>query len=146
MTRTDRTPDAPLPEYLSVVAAFLDGEPVDAAALKQTLATEDARDYLVDVLVLRQCVAAMGPIAFRIDAQRPRRSQALRWAAVATVALIASIGGYLAGERAGLVTEVQGARSSVEAVATFEPSGGAPQPTQVIQLQVGVASDASEGN
>ena len=146
MTNSDPAPDLPVPDHLGIVAAFLDGEPVDGAALKQALATDVGRDYLVDVLALRQCVGTMGPVRVLPGVHRPRERSLWRWTAAAAAALIASIGGYLVGERASFMADVHAARSHVEAVALFEPTPHAPQPTQVIELQVDVSPDVPGGD
>jgi len=145
MTSTDHTPDLPIPPELAVIAAFLDGERVDAVVLKHALSTGEGRDYLADLLALRQAVVAMGPVSYLASPTRSRGRTIRRWAVAAAVALLASVGGYLAGERAGLVADVRGAGSSVEAVASFDAVPLAPQPTHVIQLEPIPAGDASEG-
>jgi hypothetical protein len=142
MTNTETS----VPEPFAAVAAFLDGEQVSSAALKQALSTEEGRDYLVDVLALRQLAAGMGPVSFPAPASERRRSLA-RWAAVAAaIALVASAFGYVAGERAGLSTSVAAAPRTVEAVIDFSEPVRAPEPTQVIRFEPGVNWNASGGN
>lgn len=71
-----------------VIAAFADGERVDPAALKQALSEPAGRDYLVDLLALREAVQVTGPeYATVARVRRPR----LRWLAAA--ALLVVIGG-----------------------------------------------------
>jgi hypothetical protein len=140
-----------LPGHLATVAAFIDGEAVDGVQLNQALATDEGREYLVDLLALRQCVSTMGPLRLLATPRRARppaagRQVAERWAAVAAFAVLASLGGFLVGERAGVAAEVQSPQSAVEVVAAFDPAPRAPQPTRVIQLRAGVNPSASEGN
>ena len=71
-----------------VIAAFADGERVDAAALKQALGEPDGRDYLVDLLALREAVQVSAPAYASVP--QARRSP-LRW--IAAAALLVVIGG-----------------------------------------------------
>src|SRR5690349_5797007 len=133
MTSPEPTSDPELPAELAIVAALLDGEDVDAEALRESLATPAGRDYLVDLLRLRRAVSDMGPARL---ISRPRSwSGAFQRAAVAALVLIlAGVGGYVLGQRTGLVADVHGASSTVETVVA--PSAPrAPRPTQVIRLQ-----------
>lgn len=122
-----------VPADIAVVSALLDGEEVEAVALKKALASEEVRDYFVDALVLRQAVASMGPQAL---VEPVRRRAMNRWAAAA-VLLLCGLGGYALGARAGLVADVRGAQASIEAAADLGPPR-APQPTHVIRLEPGV--------
>jgi hypothetical protein len=140
------TTEISLPEPFAVVDAFLDGEQVDALASKHALATADGRDYLVDVLALRQSAAGMGPTSFPVPASERRRTLAQWAAAAAAVALLAAALGYVVGERAGLSTDVAAAPRTVEAVIDFSETVRAPEPTQVIRLTPGVNWTASRGN
>jgi hypothetical protein len=143
MTNPEYGPEDPVPSDLSTVAAFLDGEPVDGAALKSALETAEGRDYLVDLLVLRQSVVHMAPIAVVRPTPRPERS-IRHWAVAAALLLLASAGSYAIGARAASVAPVEGARSSIEAVIDLPPSA-APKPTEVIRLEPGVNWHSSGG-
>ncbi len=139
MTNNQHTEDTPVPAHLAVVAAFLDGEEVNCEALKDSLAAHEARDYLIDLLILRRSVAHMGPMTIdRATAQRPRPIG--RWLAAAMI-LIATVttglAGYAIGTRGGFVMRVESAPSSVEAVIDGGVSH-APRPTEVIRLQPGI--------
>jgi hypothetical protein len=72
-----------------VIAAFADGECVDADALKQALGESAGRDYLIDVVVLREVVNTNEPGRSAIPRVRPAR---LRWLAAAAV-LFVIVGG-----------------------------------------------------
>jgi hypothetical protein len=81
---------------LEVIAAFIDGERVDAEALKQALADPAGRDYLVDLVALRGVVRSNEPQYVRgAGPQSGRRMNAraslLRWAAAAVV--VVALGG-----------------------------------------------------
>lgn len=76
-------------EPYEVVAAFADGERVNADALKHALADAAGRDYLVDVLALRGIVQASEPT---VVGRRRGRSAPRRWLAAAAV-LVAIVGG-----------------------------------------------------
>ena len=67
-----------------LIAAFVDGERVDPDALKLALCDPAGRDYLVDLVALRQVVQASEPAS--VARARPRSSR-LRWAAAAAAAI-----------------------------------------------------------
>ena len=111
---------------LVVVAAFVDGERVDAQALKAALAQAEARDYLAELLALREVIAQNGTPAGAVI--RPSR----RWIVGAAAAVMLSLGGgYALG--AAWAGDAQGLSDSV-----------APQPTRVIEVTPG-ASYAPQG-
>jgi hypothetical protein len=139
--------------YEDVIAAFLDDERVDATMLQRALALPEGREYLVQVLALRELMNPQGrdgittprrAVGWRAGAPRSWERVVRRWAVAAVVLLLASIGGYVIGQRAGFLAHVQGAGSSAEA-------GGeataplAPKPTHLIRLQPGVNWSASGG-
>jgi hypothetical protein len=130
---TDEHTDEPVPADLAIVAAFLDGEEVDGGALKASLANEDARDYLVDLLLLRRSVAYMGPMTIGRTSGGRRRTTG-RWLVAAAIFMATAIGGYAAGALS--VPDVH-ARSSIE-VSTEATISPPPKPTEVIRLQPGI--------
>ncbi|MEI6246515.1 MAG: hypothetical protein WCQ64_15915 [Acidobacteriota bacterium] len=82
---------------LDTVAAFIDGERVDTDTLKRALATDEGRDYLVELVAMREIVAAP-TVPAATAASAPTASMSWRGLAVAaTVALAVGIGGYAAG-------------------------------------------------
>ena len=110
---------------LVVVAAFVDGERVNAQALKAALAQAEARDYLAELLALREVIAQNGaPV---VAAARPSR----RWIVAAAAAVMLSLGGGYA----------LGAAQASDAAGV---SDSAPQPTRVIEVSPG-ASYAPQG-
>jgi hypothetical protein len=117
-----------------VVAALADGEPVDAAALKVALDDPAVREYLVDLIALRQSVGTMSelpPVQWR--ERRSFRSRA-GWMAAAAAVVISLAGGYVAGQR----TVQAAAAPSVETFVDFSRSTSAPKPTRVVPLRPGV--------
>jgi hypothetical protein len=135
MNNPDQHADVPVPADLAAIAAFLDGEPVDAVALKDALARDAGREYLVDLLRLRDAVPHAWPPV--VVAGPSPRYASLRWWAAAAVVLIASAVGYAAGQRAQVAADNQGAGGSVIAVLEAGPAA-APEPTHVIRLEPGV--------
>jgi hypothetical protein len=152
-----------------VIQAFVDGEPVDPVELEQALADPEGRAHLVDLVVLRKLVRRSHVAAGRrADLQiRPpfagpkgpayvlsRRLRAV--AAAAIVAAVASVGGYLVGERATTssaptvaVTPApprgsETARSGGPDGPPYEPAP--PAPTVVIRFQPGVDWTESGGH
>ena len=75
-----------------VIAAFADGERVDADALKQALGDPAGRDYLVDVLALREVVCLNEPTQ---HAARGARSTRWRWLAAAAALVVIAGGVFL---------------------------------------------------
>jgi hypothetical protein len=107
-------------EGLEIVAAFVDGERIDAQALKSVLAQPEARDYLADLIALREVFGQSGPQA-AVTSARPGR----RWLAAAAAAVVLSLGGgYALGVRLG--PESSPASASADSVA--------PQPTRIIEV------------
>ena len=133
---TDEAARDPLDEqaYL-VVAALADGERVDPDALKLALEQSAVRDYLVDLMALRQTVVA---VAATSDVRwRERQSMWSRrgWLTAAAAVLLSLTAGYFAGQRTG----VQAAPAPiVETVVHLPGATAAPRPTRVISLRPGV--------
>ena len=115
-----------------LVEALLDGERVDGRAIKDALAVAAVRDHFVDLLMLRDAVAGMGPHEWRA-APRSKTRRGMKWAAAAAVVVACVAGGYAVGQR---VTAA--APSNVEAVVTVDAAPVAPAPTKTIALEPGV--------
>jgi hypothetical protein len=121
-------------ERFEVVAAFVDGERVDAQTLKAALAQPDARDYLAELLALRELIGHSGSSSAQAAA-RPSR----RWLIGAAAAVVLSLGsGYALGLGSGLAPSQDGSAVS---------GGVAPQPTRVIEVAPGASyvSSVSQG-
>jgi hypothetical protein len=130
----DKRQDNPLDEdACAVVAALADGEHVDADALKLALADSAVRDYLVDLVALRQAVNRLNEqSALRWRARRSFPSRAA-WLS-AGAAVISLTAGYLVGQRT-----VQAAPAPVvESAVHLQATVAAPRPTRVISLRPGV--------
>jgi hypothetical protein len=118
-----------------VAAALADGERVDPAALKTALDDPAARDYLVDLMTLRQ---AVGAVAAEGDShwRQPRSIWSRRgWWTAAAAILLSLTAGYFAGQRT--VAQVA-STSTVETVVDVGTTRPAPQPTRVVPLRPGV--------
>lgn len=115
-----------------VIAAFVDGERVDPAVLKAALAQPDGRDYLVDMVALREVIAHDGPQPATAGASQPAR----RWLAAAAAAIVLSLaGGYTWGHRS------VSPRDAAAGIGATPPRAGdsapAPAPTRVIEVAPG---------
>ena len=122
---------------LTVLDAWLDGEPVSPDVVEALLATPEGRVYAVDVMALRCALRADVPVAPMVTPQS-------RWkqlAAVAAVAVLTATAGYVAGH--SMARDDAGAAVPV----TAATPGAAPAPTRVIQFEVGVDwSESAGGN
>jgi hypothetical protein len=139
-----------------VIAAFADGERVDADALDGALADAGGRGYLIDVLVLRGLVNGHGVDPVVVGASRADRAEGTRhgavrtaWLSAAAAALmVASLGsGFAAGWRvAGGGTAPDG-QQVVDVPSLVLPSTTleAPAPTRVIRFEPGVDWQESVG-
>ena len=125
-------------DSLEIIAAFIDDERVDAAELARALSVPEGREYLADLLALRELVEHQTPAGARAI-ERPGAS--LRWPwlslAAAVLVVVALTSGYAAGLRQGLLHPSSNGAVQVSAVPVSAPAP-APMPTQVIRLQSGV--------
>lgn len=134
MTKPENEYEDPIGGHVAI-AAFLDGEDVDASALKLALADAEGRDYLVDLLVLRRSVqATFEPRGTVAPVPRTSRRRALAVAA----AVVVSLGsGYAAGRHLEVAETRESEMSPVVVeFGQFAPPP-APAPTRVIQLTPG---------
>ena len=132
-TNVDSTDPRPPDEALLVVDAFVDGEPIDPQALKEALAREDARDYLVELLAIREAGWATAPHRWSVR-DRTRARRGVPWLAAAAGVVLSLTTGYFAGHE---TAEEPPMGSGVEAV--MSPAAPAlPEPTRVISLRPGV--------
>src|SRR5262245_62047286 len=107
-------------DSFEVIAAFVDGERVDPIALKSALSVPEGRDYLVEMIALRE-VVAHDSVAADTAGSRPAR----RWLIGAAAAIVLSLGGGMAlGHRL--------AANPSDATAVSATAVAAPQPTRVI--------------
>jgi hypothetical protein len=154
MTPDDRDTRLPASEPRSAepawadIDALLDGEAVDRAALRTVLADSDARDYLLDALVLRQLARDAGPSHFAAPA-RPRHPavRLMRRLAAVLVLTTGVAGGYFYGARhqpVALNEDVATPAVAEPALAESAPPA-APAPTQIIRFEPGVNWASSEG-
>ena len=116
-----------------IIGAFIDGERVDAAALKAALARPEGRDYLIDLLALRDLAGDVAPFTASAPPARPL-SPLFPWAAAAAL-LVCIGGGFLAGAR---VTRVALAPGAPTAMTAPDARVRAPEPTRVVRLEPGI--------
>ena len=137
------------PKVQDVIAAFADGEPVTAEEVRSSLASEDGREYLIDLLairgLIRPCGAddtarASGPFSdtgIEASVSAPRVPR-LVWAAAAAALVAVST---LAGFSAGRMTQAPAAPGAPTITVLAAPppafSIDVPAPTRVIQLKHG---------
>ena len=81
--------------HCDTIAAFIDGERIDPQLLTEALATSDGRDYLVELVAMRELVAAPAMTAPPATAATPRRHWS--WLAAAAALLVVGIGSYSLG-------------------------------------------------
>jgi hypothetical protein len=140
-------------EQFEVIAKFADGERVDTQALRAALADEAGRDYLIDLVAMREIVAQTqgqearvhdaGGVSSVADDRVSwmsartravgRRGRAMTMAA--TLAMAVGLAGYAIGQQ----------RSQIVSVAVLPPLAAdvivaeeaPPAPTQVIRLGSG---------
>jgi hypothetical protein len=121
---------------LDVISTFLDGERVEPDDLKRALESPEGRDYLVDLLTLREALGGLG--AFAAVPRKPAPVWTLlRGSAAAAILVLALAGGYIAGRRMS-VPPAPGETSQESQVFAITSAPSAPKPTQVIKLEPGV--------
>lgn len=127
---------------LHEIDALLDGEPVDGQALRAALDDQEARDYLVDALLLRRCAREMGPMTFAIPgAPRGGIVRRLRWVAAALIVAVSAGAGYAYGKG----SDVDDASSGyVEVMIDNRQPPPAPEPTRTIRFEPGVNWNAAD--
>ena len=136
-------------DHLDVVAAFADGEHVDAGALKAALAEETGRDYLVDLLALRGLVSD-APASRAAVVAPPPRSAAWRLLPIAALLVAGVSGGFAMGRQTtGAVSSQAAPQVPVVTAQAIPPELRipAPTPTRVIRLETGKSwNERSGGN
>jgi len=121
-----------------VLDAFVDGETVDAAALKQALSEAAGRDYFVDAWLLRGLV--QDEIASDTAPPSARPHAPIRsWLIAAAIAGVCLVGGYMAGARVtGVLVPRPGPSTPPAETVTAPASQSFPVPpaTRVIRLEM----------
>jgi hypothetical protein len=124
---------------LTLLDAWIDGEPVSPDVVEALLATHEGRAYAVDVMALRCALRADLPVAPPV-VESPSRWRTYLAAAAGVV--LTTTAGFLAGQ---FVTRDDGRAADVGTAAATRDA--APAPTRVIQFEVGVDwSESSGGN
>jgi hypothetical protein len=132
-----------------IIDAFVDGERVDAAALKLALSEPAGRDYLVDVWLLRESLQEEMASEASPTAATVRARGARPWLMAAALAACL-IGGYFTGHRMSGTASPSTPSSQppvVAPAASAQTTGSfpAPVPTRVIQLQFGTDTHVTGG-
>jgi hypothetical protein len=142
MTNKDPNADSEtLSQAWHQIDALLDGEPVDREALRTVLAERDARDYLVEALLLRRVTQRMDP-ADIVAPDAPRRAARplLPWIAAGAVVAAGAAGGYLYGQ------QVDASAASIEVNVDTGVPIPAPEPTHAIRFEPGVNWNSAGGD
>jgi hypothetical protein len=124
-----------------VVAALADGEAVEPGALRIALDDAAVRNYLVDLIALRQSVGSMSeltPVQWR---ERQSFLSRIGWVAAAAAIVVSLTAGYFAGQW----TVEAAPAPTVETFVTMGPAAAAPKPTRVVTLRPGVNWTEKEG-
>lgn len=118
---------------LDIIGAFIDGERVDPVALKRALSDEAGRDYLVDLLALREIAGDIAPFA---SSAPPARllGPLSGWTAAAAL-LLCMGGGFMLGER---LNRTPAAPAFTARPLPTDAATRAPRPTTVMRLEPGV--------
>jgi hypothetical protein len=135
-------------DHRDVIAAFADQEPVDAEALSAALADTDAREYLIDILLLRGMVAGEPGTRNLEPRNRAARNRAPRNRVLAAAAFV--VIGLGAGFLASRVMDRNGDSTAPPDAITASPdasanSTSAPTPTHVIRMENGVEWNERSG-
>lgn len=122
---------------LEVIAAFADGERVEPGALKHALASDEGRQYLVDIVALREVTADDTKF---VPGRSAPRGIPYGWGALAAGVLLAVAGAYQAGA-------ARAPSGSAAPIVTPAAPGQVPppQPTVVIKLAPGTTWQDSTG-
>ncbi len=133
-------------DRFELIDAFVDGERVDAAALKRVLADDAGRDYFVDTWLLREGV--LDELVHEPVPQLHDRS-ARRWPMLAIAASLACLMvGGLAGYRMGGMRgdAAPAVVATAPAPSPTNASFPAPPATRAIPVEFTTASGASGGD
>lgn len=118
------------------IDALLDGELVDTQALRLALEDAGARDYLVEILRVRQLTRDLEPRRFPVPAaSRGIVVRGVRWLAASLILAAGAGAGYVYGQTSHDRTPP----ASLEvAVVGNAPAPPAPEPTRYIRFEPGV--------
>jgi hypothetical protein len=140
MTDHESTNDGDVAPALAVIDAFIDGEAIDVPALRAALDEPEARDYLAELLTLREAVRTTAPSSWSVPARRSTRRW--RWLATAAALAMSLTAGYVSGQRRA---PAQPAPANVETAMDSGSVPAAPLPTEVIALRPGINWTESSG-
>jgi hypothetical protein len=135
-----------------VIAAFADGERVEADRLDRALADPAGRSYLIDVLIVRGLVLDRSSQESAVAASpvRPERRRPIGGgvaiAASLLLLLASGFGGFVAGHRAAGALAPSDPIAAPDPIVMPDTQISAPAPTRVIQVEPGVDWKRQEGN
>jgi hypothetical protein len=122
-------------DTFEVIGAFVDRERVDPEALKQALATDEGREFLIDLVMLRE-ITLEQPSAAAPVTKAERRAPRLAWAASLAAAVL---GGYIAGRTIAAAPLATPDAAPIPLAPISTPAiPPPPAPTTVIILEPGV--------
>lgn len=121
-------------QYFETLGAFIDGERVDADALRAALSIDEGRAYLVELAAMREIVA-MTSIAAAPAPRSSARSVKFLLVAAAMIAVVGAAGFALG-------------RAEVERRVAVEraEANQAPAPTREVPAEAGVSWSSSTGS
>ncbi len=124
---------------LEVIDAFVDGERVDRDALMRALSGPAGREYLADLLELRECSSQL-PFMPALVPRPIRRVLPARWALAASL-LVCALGAYAVGHQVGRSSPLppdRAAHLTDRAAPMTTQAVTAPAPTRIIRLEPGI--------
>ena len=122
-----------------ILAAFVDDECVDPEALKAALASPEGREYLIDLLALRELVAdRTSEVGAQVASSGPAARMRTWVAAAAVLICLGALGGYriarwLPPAAAPALQAIESPRAAGSGSAGLVP----PAPTRIIRLEAG---------
>ena len=128
-----------------VIDAFVDGERVEAAAIKRALSEDEGRDYLVDAWLLRESVQDDMAVVPAASAPRRRLPRHRPWIFAASAALVCLAAGFGAGYQVAgraVSAPLQITGSLPGTVAPVTGSGAFPVPAATRVILVDFAASA----
>ena len=126
-------------ERFELIAAFADGERIDTNALRAALADDAGRDYLIDLIAMRELVRQTDELPSAALTPGDSRSWSRSMTGLAAaLAMAVGLAGYAMGQqRSQLVPVAVHPPLEADVVVSFEAP---PSPTQVIRLDGNGAS------
>lgn len=106
---------------LKTIAAFIDGERVDPHALKSALTHDQGRDYLVELVAIRELMATP---TMTVAAPKPTGPTRAWWIVSAAAVLLAIAGGIAVGTTTATHFAMTASKSAPAATVVVTTDGG----------------------